>query len=156
MVDGSIHEAPLTFRPGAEAKPVPRTSAHALWRLPWLALIIASLVAIARGLDRTFYFEPTGEALARARTGTTMIIVGSLALLAAAAWGTFHALPRWIVIFVSLPAFLCGAESLVWDGTLLPHLSAFVALPLALTGAVAGVVAPSARRRRAARGQRRL
>ncbi|HEY8822704.1 MAG TPA: hypothetical protein VIM49_12325, partial [Dermatophilaceae bacterium] len=63
---------------------------------------------------------------------------------------------RWIVIFVSLPAFLCGAESLVWDGTLLPHLSAFVALPLALTGAVAGVVVPSAQRRRAARGQRRL
>jgi len=131
-------------------------TAHDLWRLPWLALIIASLVAIALGLDRTFYLEPTGEALARAGTGATMIMVGSLALLAAAAWGIFQALPWWIAVFVSLPAFLCGAESLIWDGTLFPHLSAFLALPLAMTGAVAGVVVPSARRRRAARGQRRL
>ena len=106
----------------------------------WSALILVGLVLLGTGLDRTFFFEPTGGALERDRVGKNLILVGSVALFAAAVWARSMHAPIWSCALVAAPAVLVGGLTLFFGGSLFPHLSALVAFPVALAGLVCGLV----------------
>ena len=60
-----------------------------LWAIAlgaWSALIVVGLLLFGTGLDKTFIFEPTREALERDRVGKILIFFGSVALFLAAVW----------------------------------------------------------------------
>lgn len=106
----------------------------------WSALILGGLVLLGAGLDRTFFFEPTSEALERDRVGKILILVGSVALVAAAVWARLMHAPIWTCALVSTPAVLVGGLTLFFGSSLFPHLSALATFPVALAGLVCGLV----------------
>ena len=78
----------------------------------WSALILVGLVLLGTGLDRTFFFEPTGEALERDRAGKILILAGSVALVGAAVWARLMHAPIWSCALVAAPAVLVGGLTL--------------------------------------------
>lgn len=106
----------------------------------WSALIGVGLALIGIGLNQTWYFEPTGEALEDARVGRLLILSGSVALIAAAGWARWMHTPIWACILVAAPAILAGGLSLLFENSLFPQLSALVAFPVALAGLIGGIV----------------
>ena len=54
--------------------------------IAWSALVLGGLVLLGRGVQRTGYFEPTAEALERARGGDLLIFAGLVTTFAAAGW----------------------------------------------------------------------
>ena len=79
----------------------------------------------------TFYFEPTGEALAEARTGNLLILGGALGLFVGAVWARLMRVPLWACILVAIPAVLVGGLTLFAGNTLFPQLSYFLAILVA-------------------------
>lgn len=114
---------------------------HKAFRWPWAALVVLGLALLAIGLGRTAYFEPTDEALQRARSGTSLILAGSLLLMAAAAWSHVLRIPGWVAVASASPAVLCGGFTLLAGESLFPQLSALLAYPLALAALVTGLLA---------------
>ena len=106
----------------------------------WSALILVGPVLLGAGLDKTFFFEPTGEALERDRVGNVFILVGSVALAAAAGWARLMHAPIWTCSLIATPAVLVGGLTWFFGGSLLPYLSALAAFPIALAGLVCGLV----------------
>lgn len=106
----------------------------------WSALIVAGLALVGIGLNQTWYFEPTGEALEDARVGRIVIFAGSVALIAAAGWARWMHTPIWACILVAAPAVLIGGLSFLFENSLFPQLSALVAFPVALAGLICGIV----------------
>lgn len=106
----------------------------------WSALSVVGLALIGIGLNQTWYFEPTGEALEDARVGRLLILAGSVALIAAAGWTQWMYTPIWACILVAAPAILVGGLSLLFENSLFPQLSALVAFPVALAGVISGIV----------------
>lgn len=104
--------------------------------IAWSALIAAGLILLSMGLGQTGYFEPTGEALERARVGRLLIFAGSVVLLGAAGWARWMLTPIWVCVLVAAPAILIGGLTLVFENSLLPHLSFLVAFPAAVTGVI--------------------
>ena len=114
-----------------------------LWAIAlgaWSALIVVGLLLFGTGLDKTFIFEPTGEALERDRVGKILIFLGSVALFLAAVWARLMHTPIWACALVATPAILVGGLTLFFGSSLLPHLSALVAFPAALAGLICGLV----------------
>lgn len=106
----------------------------------WSVLTIGGMALLGWGLSETFYFWPMGEALARARTGNFLILVGSVVVASAAEWVRRMRAPIWVPILVATPAVLAGGLTLVSGGSLIPHLSALVSFPVGLAGLVGGLV----------------
>lgn len=101
---------------------------------------LAGLACLGAGLRRTVYFERTAAAVAEARSGALLILVGC-ALLIAVALVLRGTAPMWVSVTVALPAVLCGGLTLVAGGTLLPQIVALPAMALAVVGLVGAVVA---------------
>ena len=106
----------------------------------WSAVIVLGLVLMGSGVGSTVYFEPTGEALAEARTGDLLILAGSVCLLLCAAWGRYMKVPLWACMLVAVPSVLVGGLTLLWGSSLFPELSYLVAIPVAATGVIGGLV----------------
>ena len=107
----------------------------------WILLVLASLILIGYGLARTMFFiwAPEPAMLERARIGNLFIAAGCLLSLAAAVWSHFRGNSSWVSVCVGLPAVLVGWAALMDAHSLLRHLAAVVAFPLAL-GGVAEVI----------------
>jgi hypothetical protein len=106
----------------------------------WLTLVVAGLALLGIGLDKTFYLEPTGEALAGDRVGNLIIMAGSVATFAAAALARWMHTPTWVCILVATPAVLIGGLTVLAGDTSLPHLSALVGFPVGLAGLISGLM----------------
>jgi len=120
-----------------------RSGRHLLWvavLVSWSALIVVGLAVMGIGLNQTWYFEPTGEALEDARVGNLLILAGSVALVAAAGWARWMHTPIWACALVAAPAILVGGLSLLFENSLFPQLSALVAFPVALAGVICGLI----------------
>jgi hypothetical protein len=105
------------------------------------------------GLARTLFFiwAPEPAMLEDARVGTLYIDAGSALSLAAAVWSHLRGNTVWVGICVALPGMLVGWASLMDQHSLMRHLAAVVAFPLAL-GAVAEVIRVRGRRQRGSTG----
>ncbi len=101
--------------------------------------VLGGLVLIGAGLRKTFYFEPTGEALQRARTGQLLLLLGCILLLAAAALA-LRTGPRWAAAAIAVPVLCCGGLSALAGDTLLPHLAALPAFAVAALGMIGVLV----------------
>jgi hypothetical protein len=102
-----------------------------LERAAWLAAGVAALYFLGVGLEHTFQFEPTGEALREEAVGFRMIRVCSLALLGLAGYGWWRGTPTWACMVVLLVPIACGGLSELAPQTLVPHLIFLGAAPLA-------------------------
>ena len=108
--------------------------------ITWFALVVVGLALLGIGPDKTFWFEPTSEALAGDRVGNLLILAGSVAILAAAAWARWLHTPTWVCVLVATPAVLIGGLTVLSGNSLLPHLSALVGLPVGLAGLISGLM----------------
>jgi hypothetical protein len=123
--------------------PRPRARRFALWfgaLALWGVVVVTGIVLLAVGVDQTWYFEPTGEAILRARAGNVLILQGAIAVLAAAGWARCMLAPLWACSRVASPAVLIGTLSLMFENSLLPQLSALVTLPIAVVGVVSVLI----------------
>ena len=110
-------------------------------KLTWVVTVSGGLVLLGRGLLASVYFEPTSEAIAKARHGALLIAIGCILLIAAAAYAAHIARwPLWIAVSLMAPVVLCGGLTVVASESLLPQLAALVAYPPALAAGVAGLV----------------
>lgn len=104
--------------------------------IAWILLVLTSLVLIGIGLARTMFFiwAPEPAMLERARIGNLFITAGCALSIVAAAWSHLRGNPIWVSICVGLPGLLVGWAVLMDPYSLLRHLAAVVAFPLALGG----------------------
>ena len=110
-------------------------------KVTWVVTVSGALVLLCRGLLASIYFEPTSEAIAKARHGAFLIAIGSILLIAAAAYAAHTARwPLWIAVSLMAPVVLCGGLTVLASESLLPQLAALVAYPPALAAGVAGLV----------------
>ena len=107
--------------------------------ITWSALLVIGLILLGKGVGQTGYFEPTAEALERARVGDLLIFAGSVTTFAAAGWARWMHTPNWACVLVAAPAFLIGGLTLLYGGSLLPQLAALVAFPVGLGGLISGL-----------------
>jgi hypothetical protein len=108
----------------------------------WVATVLAALMLLARGLFAGVYFERTEEAVAEAHRGAVLVGVACSLLLLAAAYAVVMAgWPVWVGGALLAPVLLCGGLTLFAPETLLPMVAVLVAFPVALTGAVGGLLA---------------
>jgi len=108
--------------------------------IAWFALVVVGLALLGTGLEKTFWFEPTSEALAGDRVGNLLILAGSVAIFAAAAWARWMHTPTWVCILVATPAVLIGGLTVLAGNTGLPHLSALVGFPVGVAGLISGLM----------------
>jgi len=108
--------------------------------IAWFAVVVVGLALLGIGLDKTFWFEPTSEALAGDRVGNLLIMAGSVAIFAAAAWARWLHTPTWACVLVATPAVLIGGLTFFLGDSLLPHLSALVGLPVGVAGLICGLM----------------
>lgn len=107
--------------------------------ITWSVLGVTGLILLGKGLGQTGYFEPTEEALDRARVGDLLIFAGSVTTFAAAGWARWMHTPNWACVLVAAPAFLIGGLTLLFGGSLFPQLAALVAFPVGLAGLISGL-----------------
>lgn len=107
----------------------------------WGLLVLASMILVGIGLARTLFFvwSPQPAMLEAARTGGLYVDAGCVLSLAAAAWSHVRGNPVWVTVCVGLPGVLVGWAAWSYPQSLLRHLAAVVAFPIAL-GGVAEVV----------------
>jgi len=106
----------------------------------WSALVVVGLALLGTGLDKTFWFEPTSEALAGDRFGNLLILAGSAATFAAVAWARWMQAPTWVCVLVATPAILIGGLTVLSGESLFPHLSALVGFPVGVAGLISGLM----------------
>ena len=102
----------------------------------WAALIVTSIVLMSIGLWRAMFFGfmPDPALVEDLRVGGLYILAGGLASLAAVAWSVIMRHPRWVIAFVAAPAVLVGGAALIEPTSLIRHVVAVVAFPLAVAG----------------------
>ena len=107
----------------------------------WALLIAASVVLMSIGLWRAMFFGymPDPALVEDLRVGSLYIFAGALASLGAAVLSVFLRHPRWVIAFVAAPALLVGGAALLEPTSLLRHVAAVVAFPLALMGLYRGL-----------------
>jgi len=108
--------------------------------IAWFAVVVVGLALLVIGLDKTFWFEPTGEAIAGDRVGNLLILAGSVTIFATAAWARWLHTPTWVCVLVVAPAVLIGGLTIVAGNSLLPHFSALVGLPVGVAGLITGLM----------------
>ena len=115
----------------------------------WVLRVVASMRLIGTGLARTLFFiwAPETPMLEAARAGNSCIFAGSGLCIVAGVWSHYRGDPVWVSICVALPGVLVGWSTLMEPYSLLRHLAAVVAFPLAVCG-VAEVIWASGRRQR--------
>lgn len=115
----------------------------------WALLVVTSIVLMTMGLMRALFFGYTPDPVfvEDARVGGLLILAGSVASVAAAVWSARRGDRPWITAFVAAPAVLVGGAALISPTTLLRHLAAMAAFPLALAGLFAGLPWKSPRAR---------
>lgn len=118
--------------------------------IAWILLVLASTVLIGIGLARTMFFvwAPEPAMLEDARIGGLYVDAGCALSLAAALWSYLRGNPMWVTVCVGLPGVLVGWAAWSYPHSLLRHLAAVVAVPLAL-GGIAEVVWARGHRQRA-------
>jgi hypothetical protein len=121
---------------------VNRRDVHLLERTAWFLAVLVALYFVGVGLDHTFQFEPTGDALREEALGFRMIRAWSVALVCLAGYGWWRGAPPWAWLTVLLVPALCGGLSEVAPQTLLPHLAFLGAGPLTGLAAVGAVFRP--------------
>ena len=107
-----------------------RPRGWAVLLITWAVLGVIGLILLGKGVGQTWYFEPTEEALERARVGDLLIFAGSVTTFAAAGWSRWMHTPIWACALVAAPAFLIGGLTLLFGGSLFPQLAALVAFPV--------------------------
>ncbi|MCX6498585.1 MAG: hypothetical protein NTU93_07250 [Arthrobacter sp.] len=112
-------------------------------RTAWSGVAAASLILLCLGLSQTLYLGEVGNAYERDRTGNALILAGAALGLAAAGWSHYRGAPRWVSTLVAAPAVAVAGLNLVVGDSLLPHVSALVAVPLGLAGIIGGIVGSS-------------
>ena len=119
------------------------------WTIGWVLLVVASMLLIGIGLARTLFFiwAPEPPMLEAARAGSSYIFAGSGLCIVAGVWSHYRGNPAWVSICVALPGVLVGLSTLLEPYSLLLHLSAVVAFPLAVF-VVADVIWARGRRQR--------
>jgi hypothetical protein len=117
--------------------------------ISWILLVLASMVLIGIGLARTLFFiwAPEPPLVEEARVGGFFIDAGCALSFAAAVWSHLRGNPVWVSVCVGLPGLLVGWAALMYPYSLMRHLAAVVAFPLAL-GGVAKVIRVRGRRQR--------
>lgn len=101
----------------------------------WAALIVASIVLMSIGLWRAMFFGFMPPALVEdLRVGGLYVLAGAVASLAATALSVILRHPRWVIVFVAAPAVLVGGAALIEPTSLIRHMVAVVAFPLAVAG----------------------
>ena len=118
-----------------------------LLKLLWGAVVLGALALMLRGLWAGLYLEPTGEAVATARSGQVMVLAacGLLVLAALYAGQRAAAWPLWVGAGLFSPIVVCGGLTWFASETLLPQMAVLVAYPPALASAVGGLLARSGR-----------
>lgn len=108
--------------------------------IAWSALVLGGLVLLGRGVQRTGYFEPTAEALERARGGDLLIFAGLVTTFAAAGWARWMHTPIWACVLLATPAVLIGGVTLLYGGSVFLELSLLVLFPVGLGGLISGLI----------------
>jgi hypothetical protein len=110
-------------------------------RALWAVVVVGSLGLLLRGLAAGVYIEPTGEALASARSGRVLVAVACCLLAGAALYAVGVAgRPGWVAAGLLAPVVLCGGLTLLAAETLFPQLAVLVAYPAALAGLLGGLL----------------
>ncbi|MET3809205.1 hypothetical protein [Arthrobacter sp. UYEF3] len=110
-------------------------------RAVWSAVAGASLILLCLGLGQKLYVGSVPDAFTRDQAGNTLILAGAAAGFAAAGWSRYRGDRVWMTSLVAVPAVVIGGLNLVAGYSLLPHLSALVAVPLGLAGIIGGMTA---------------
>ncbi|MDQ0769279.1 hypothetical protein QF031_002028 [Pseudarthrobacter defluvii] len=115
----------------------------------WVLLVLASIVMIAYGIVRGGWhlWLPSPAEQEEIWLGSRFIFAGCALSLAAAAWSHVRGNPVWVTVCVALPGVLVGWADLADPYSLLRHLGAVVAFPLALAGAAEVIWARGYRQR---------
>ena len=108
-------------------------------RAAWAGIAASGLILLCLGLS-TFYFGSVTNAFARDQIGNTLILAGAVLGLAGAGWSRHRGDPLWVTVTVAVPAVVIGGLNLVVGDSLLPHIAALAAVPLAVVGVIGGVV----------------
>jgi len=106
--------------------------------IAWVLLVLASMVLIGYGIMRANWhiWLPNPAEQEETWSGNRYIFAGSALSFAAAARSRLRGNPVWVTVCVGLPGVLVGWSALVQPYSLLRHLAAVVAFPLALALAV--------------------
>ncbi len=117
--------------------------------IAWVLLVLASMVLIGYGIGRADWhiWLPNPADQEETWIGSRYIFAGCALSLAAAAWSHLRGNPVWVTVCVGLPGVLVGWAALVQPYSLLRHLAALVAFPLAVAGVVEVVRARGRRQR---------
>jgi hypothetical protein len=110
-----------------------------LERLAWMAAVVAATWYLGVGLDKTFYFENTTEALREAEVGLRLIRLASAALVALAGYAWWRGAPTWAWVLVLAAPVVCGGLTELWGESLFPQLGFLVAGPLTVLAALVAV-----------------
>ncbi|MBO1268116.1 hypothetical protein [Arthrobacter cavernae] len=88
------------------------------------------------GLWRSMFFGymPDPALVEDLRVGGLYILAGALASLGATALSVILRHPRWVIAFVAAPAVLVGGAALIAPTSLIRHVVAAAAFPLAVVG----------------------
>jgi hypothetical protein len=115
----------------------------------WILLALASMVLIGYGIERSDWhiWLPNPADQEETWIGSRYIFAGCGLSLAAAAWSHVRGNPVWVTVCVGLPGVLVGWAALLNPYSLLRHLAAVVAFPLALAGVVEVIKARGRRQR---------
>ncbi|WP_248760300.1 hypothetical protein [Pseudarthrobacter sp. SSS035] len=107
----------------------------------WALLIVASIILMCIGLWRAMFFgfTPNPRLVEDLRVGSLYILAGSAASLAAAVWSAVRGHPYWVTACVAAPAILVGGAALMAPTSLIRHLAAAVAFPLAVAALIRGL-----------------
>jgi len=112
-----------------------------LLKILWAGLAVLGLWLVFQGLWANVYFEPTNDAIAEARRGQLVVLLGSAALsLAAVASFKLLGHPNGVGLALLTPVVICGGLLLTVPQTLFPQIAIAVAYPIALGGMLVGLV----------------
>lgn len=107
----------------------------------WVMLVLASMIIVSHGIIRAQWHLGVPHPAAQEETwiGSGWIFAGSGLSVVAAVWSHLRGNPVWVTVCVALPGVLVGWAAMMQPYSLMRHLAAAVAFPLAL-GALAEVV----------------
>ena len=113
------------------------------WRAAaWATLVIASIVLTVWGLYLTLFLFGYPDAFVRAKSGHTLIFLGTVTSAAAAIWARVRG-QGWPVAFaVGAPGLLVGLPDLAGSESLLPHIFGLIAISMAFAGLLLGLLSP--------------
>lgn len=105
----------------------------------WSAVVLAAMVLIVFGLERSLLWTSTPQLRQEARLGHLFVLSGSALLLAAALWSYLRRRLLLGFLLVAAPAVLLGGLVLAAPYSLYAHIAALFALPAAIVGVLQNV-----------------